>query len=318
MKNYYIHFYSQQPCNLFVNGELVGLIDNNYNFFVDMVVYTQQLIITCEPLSDNDNIYIPLSFKLNFNDVVYTDNSNVQIIPFPKSNYDICISFKKSNTTNKHTIENKKVGNYQILALTDKYTTISIFENNSNLYTTTTEKLDSINAEKYNELLLAYSTCNSLQFLLIFNTKTNEIILSDVFNIVEKSNNKIKALKQNNQILKTAEVFELDTTSLTKNKYSVYLDNYKNISIKNLIPFAFLEAIKQKDYNLATTFLDTDTLAVDNEKLKQYFGKINSIHYNCYNLNNNYSNYTIFNPEPKNFNFYIPNDKIIEIEEVDI
>ena len=38
-----------------------------------------------------------------------------------------------------------------------------------------------------------------------------------------------------------------------------------------LIPFSFLEAVKQKDFNLAKSFLHEKLCDVTNEKLEQYF-----------------------------------------------
>ena len=154
-------------------------------------------------------------------------------------------------------------------------------------------------------------------FLTILNSKTKEVILSNTFLAVERSKNIIKTLLKTNKILNTAQVVEINLETLDIQKYNVYLDN-NNITETNLVPFYFLEAIKQEDYNLAISYVDTTLNNVNQSKLKQYFGEIKDIYYNCYNLNKDYCNYTIFSPKPRNFNFYIQNYKILEIEEIEL
>ena len=319
MNKYNLHFYSQNPCNLFINGELIKLIDNNYNFFVDLVAFTNQLIITCEPICDNDNLLIPFSFKLNYeNNNVVSSTKNVTIVPYPNLNFDVYLNFKKAIIGNNNIITNKKIGNYNVLTLMDKTSTISIFSGNKNLFSTTTNQLENLEAEMFENLIICYGKTEEENYLLVFNTKTNEAILNNTYNKIEQHKHIIKTLKFENLTLKTAKVCELNLETLELNTYNVFLEDFKPINEPKLIPFSFLEAVKQKDFNLAKTFLHETLNDVSNEKLNQYFKNINQIYYNSYLCDESYCNYTIMCDKPRNFNFYLTNNKITEIEEINL
>ena len=319
MDKYNLHFYSQNPCNIFVNGELIGLIDNNNNFFVDLVVYTNQLIITCEPICDNDNLLIPFSFKLNYeNNNIVCSTKNVTVVPYPNLNFDVYLNFKKAMVGNTNTVVNKKVGNYNVLSLIDKTSTISIFNGDKSLFSTTTGQLDNVEAQIVDTLIMCYGKVEDETFFVVFDTKTNQAILNNTFNKVEKHEHIVKALKFENLTLKTAKVFELNLKTLELNTYNVFLEDFKPINEPKLIPFSFLEAVKQKDFNLAKSFLHENLCDVTNEKLEQYFNDIEKIYYNCYTCDSNYCNYTVISNKPRNFNFYLTNNKITEIEEINL
>lgn len=319
MKDYNIHFFSQNPCNIFVNGELVGLIDNNSNFFVDLVVYTDQLIITCEPISNDENLFIPFSFKLsNNNGKVVSSTKNATVVPFPNYHFDVYLTFKKVMFGSPCSVVNKKVGTYNVLALIDKTSSISIFLNDKNVFSTTTQLIQDLEVTTFENLILVYGKVYSDMFLCVFNTKTNSAILCDTYNNIEKNDCIIKTLKHNNITLKTAKVNELNLKTLDQNCYNVFLESYEPINEPKLIPFSFLEAIKQQDFNLAKTFLDETLIDVSTEKMKQYFKNIDSIYYNSYSNTDKYSNYTIIGDVPRNFNFYLSNNKIAEIEEINL
>lgn len=319
MKEFNLHFYTSNPCNVFINGELIGYIDNNEKFFIDLVVFSPELIVTCEPISSTNELLIPFSFKLQYvNNKLLSSIPNALIVPFPNKHFDVVVNFKSVVLNNKTSLFNKKVGNYNILAMIDSVSTISIFNNDTNLFTTKTNHLTDFNAELLGNLIIASAKSDSNKFLLVFNTSTNNILVSDIFLKVEKTENNIKALKSLNNTLKHGKVFSIDVKTGEVTNYNVYLEDYKPLHEQNLIPLSFLESIKAEDYKLAMTFLDGSLLNVNELKLKQYFNEFENIYYNCYNLKQDVCNYTITGKENKNFNFYLLNNKIIEIEEVEL
>ena len=115
--------------------------------------------------------------------------------------------------------------------------------------------------------------------------------------------------------LLTGTVYSLNLSNKEIENYQVYLDNYKATTHPSLIPYSFLEAVQNQNYKLAEGYIDKNLIQADETKLKQYFGDINKIYYNCYNLDKNKVNYTIYTDKYHNYNFYINQDKIIEIEE---
>lgn len=319
MKEFNLHFYSKKPCNIFINGELVGLIDNVQKFFIDMVVFSNTLVVTCEPISNSTETLIPISFKLTYENQKLTSSlPSAKIIPFPNSNFDVVLNFKKLMLNNKTSLFNKKLGSFNVLAMIDSISTISIFSNDNNLFTTQTDFLTNFEAEQINNLIVCTANTNSGTFMLIFNTTTSEVLVCDEFMQIEKTENNIKALKNLNNTLKHGKVFDVDLKTSTVTNYNVYLEEFLSLSEQNLIPLSFLEAIKEEDFKIAMTYLDPKLNDVTEEKLKQYFDGIDEIYYNCYYLKQDVCNYTIISKNStKNFNFYMVNNKIAEIEEVE-
>ena len=319
MKEFNLHFYSKKPCNIFINGELVGLIDNVQKFFIDMVVFSNTLVVTCEPISNSTETLIPISFKLTYENKKLTSSlPSAKIIPFPNSNFDVVLNFKKLMLNNKTSLFNKKLGSFNVLAMIDSISTISIFSNDNNLFTTQTDFLTNFEAEQINNLIVCNANTNSGTFMLIFNTTTSEVLVCDEFMQIEKTENNIKALKNLNNTLKHGKVFDVDLKTSTVTNYNVYLEEFLSLSEQNLIPLSFLEAIKEEDFKIAMTYLDPKLNDVTEEKLKQYFDGIDEIYYNCYYLKQDVCNYTIISKNStKNFNFYMVNNKIAEIEEVE-
>lgn len=319
MKEFNLHFYSKKPCNIFINGELVGLIDNVQKFFIDMVVFSNTLVVTCEPISNSTETLIPISFKLTYENQKLTSSlPSAKIIPFPNSNFDVVLNFKKLMLNNKTSLFNKKLGSFNVLAMIDSISTISIFSSENNLFTTQTDFLTNFEAEQINNLIVCTANTNSGTFMLIFNTTTSEALVCDEFMQIEKTENNIKALKNLNNTLKHGKVFDVDLKTSTVTNYDVYLEEFLSLSEQNLIPLSFLEAIKEEDFKIAMTYLDPKLNDVTEEKLKQYFDGIDEIYYNCYYLKQDVCNYTIISKNStKNFNFYMVNNKIAEIEEVE-
>ena len=319
MKEFNLHFYSKKPCNIFINGELVGLIDNVQKFFIDMVVFSNTLVVTCEPISNSTETLIPISFKLTYeNNKLTSSLPSAKIIPFPNSNFDVVLNFKKLMLNNKTSLFNKKLGSFNVLAMIDSISTISIFSSENNLFTTQTEFITNFESEQINNLIVCNANTNSGTFMLIFNTTTSEVLVCDEFMQIEKTENNIKALKNLNNTLKHGKVFDVDLKTSTVTNYNVYLEEFLSLSEQNLIPLSFLEAIKEEDFKIAMTYLDPKLNDVTEEKLKQYFDGIDEIYYNCYYLKQDVCNYTIISKNStKNFNFYMVNNKIAEIEEVE-
>ena len=135
MREFSLHFYTNTPCNVFVNGEMIGFIDNKDNFFIDIVSFSEQLIISCEPICEDNILYLPCSFRLNYvgNNLICSCN-NIEIVPFPNHNFDIILDCKLMMVNSKSTLLSKKIDGYTILTMVDTISTLSIFLDDKNLY----------------------------------------------------------------------------------------------------------------------------------------------------------------------------------------
>lgn len=118
------------------------------------------------------------------------------------------------------------------------------------------------------------------EYLWVFNIETTDLrVLSG--SKIEKINSEIFVSKTINSICKhdLYEVYELKDGNLIKNSEKLK-SNFLENSIKNpnVIPYAFLEAVKLNDFDLARSYL-TDSLSksATNEHLKSYFKNIQKI-----------------------------------------
>ena len=316
MSEFYLHFYSKTVCNVFINGELIGTIDNEKQFYIDVIVLNPTVIVSCEPLCADNTVFIPTTFKLELkNNKLEISNKNIKIVPFPNNNYDVILSFNPALISSAN-IYNKQVGDYNIFAQLDMVSIINIYNKNKLLFSTSQPKINNFTVDKLNTLILISGTSFSDKFLLIFNCENNKVLLCDLFSKIEKTSSEIKCLKNLNNTIKTGTVYCLNLKDLSINNYSVFVDNYTETKEQTLIPFSFLEAVKNKNYSLATTFLDNKLNETTIEKFNQFFGDFNEIYYNSYTIKSDKSNYTIIGETTRNFDFYLANNKITEIEEI--
>lgn len=320
MREYSLHFYSETPCNVFINGEQIGLIDNKNQFYIDVIVFNSTLIVSSEPICEKNNIFIPISFKLEYeNETLTCSSNNIKIVPFPNNNYDVILKFKSSPMLNNASIYSKKVGANNVLAMLDYVSTISVFNGDKNLFTTKQGMLKNLQAKEIGNLILITAEAEQNEtFLLAFNQATNTPLICDLFIKLEKVGDEIKCLKNLHNTLLTGKVFKLNLKTLELETFNVFLESENKVLEANLIPYSFLEAVKEDNFNLATTFLNEKLLHSSPYKLKQFFKHFNEIYYNCYYLKSDVFNYTILGDEPRNFNFYLVDNKIAEIEEVSL
>ena len=68
-----LHFQSNTPCSIFINGNNVGIIDNEKTFFIDIICYAQSLIVSADPITKN-NCYISNTFKSFGSSRISADN----------------------------------------------------------------------------------------------------------------------------------------------------------------------------------------------------------------------------------------------------
>ncbi len=320
MLQYNLHFNSKTPCNILIDGKPIGLIDNNNTFFIDVIVTKPTIIVSCEPLCEHNTTYIPISFKIDYlNNRLKCSLNKVKIIPYPENNYDIILDFNSVKTNTQNTMFNSKLNDINIVAISNNLTSISLFKNDKTLFETHQNLLQNLTAKQINNtILLTGENCNNETFLLAYDTLNNKVLINDVFEKIEHNDNAISCLKNLHNTINTGKVYNLNLDNLNIESFNVCL-GLKHCNVEEaLIPYLFLDSVKDGNYNYATSFLDDKLIKTTPNKLKQFFNDFNEIYYNCYNLKTEFYNYTIVGSNVRNFNFYLNKNKIYEIEEVNI
>ena len=259
-----------------------------------------------------NNTYLPLTTSLQ-----QDENSEIKKIPYSNNHIDVIYTPKAILKTNETPtiILNKKFGK-NTYCIWNKNTNsfIKIYNDDTTLFETTIPLLHT--AEFYTKgcVLIKGSTINNKTFCLIFDTKKEKIVLCDEYESFEENRQTIKFLKFCNDIAGHGIVNVFDINSCCVDNYVVYINNSPKTATNNqLIPFAFLESIKLKDFTLAKHYL-YDSLT-SNEHLENFFGDFSDIYFNGYS---NKLNYTIKGKKYRNFTFELNNNKIIDIEENDL
>lgn len=152
---------------------------------------------------------------------------------------------------------------------------------------------------------------DSKTYVLLFDCSKKKVLLEICADAVEKTKNSIEIAKFMPSIAGFGTIYTFDYTEQKLSSFGVYKDENPTHTVsEKLLPFAFLEAIKYGDYNLARHYLDADT--VKNEHLKSYFGQIKNIYFNGLNEK---INYTVESNGYKNYTFTVESGKILDIEE---
>lgn len=324
MKNFSIHIKSEDICNIYINGNFAGLIDNIETFTLDLRVYTNKLIITKEPVSKQKKLLLPYTIKLSLNDKPSCDSELVKVVPYKNQEYDIML---KSGEVKSHKKLEKVFDNYieqyNLVVVNDGLSYINIYENGAIRLTLSTQELNTISAEKHDDIMLIKAiTLNNKYFIMAINCQNFEVVYNQEVEKFEQNENEIKTLENINDIAKHGKVFSLYLKQpYTTYSYFVYMNNgVEPIMQPKLIPYAFLEAIKIKNYALAKQYLSEKLLKnTTDEHLDNYFYDLKDIHYNTYNDNENIINYTLFcGDKIKSYDFSVYNAKIDDIEEIEL
>ena len=322
MRDYSIHIKSPDAGNIYVNGKFVGFIDNIDTFFIDLKVYCNTLVITKEPESFQKKLLLPYTVKLNFtNGKINCDSDFVKVVPYIFAETDVIL--KECEVKSYKPVEkiyDNVFGDTNIVVVNDGSSYINIYENEVSKFSYSLPELTKVMCEKETFLKLKGISANNKYYILILDNNYN-VIFNDEADKIEESDTEIKILQKINDIAKHARVTVINLTDATKNNYYVYL-NSDALTVNNnkIIPYAFMEAVKVNNYNLARTYLD-DNLKhqTDDAHLKAFFTNLKNIYYNNYNINENLINYTVeFENTFKSLNFSILNNKIIEIEETEL
>lgn len=315
MKQYNLHFLSKIACSVFINGNNVGVIDNEKSFFIDIISYCDSLTIAADPVS---NLHISNTFRLTkTNSGIISSSNFVSVVPYPNNNFDIILDFaKQNNSESPLNVFNQTLNGYSVMVTNSITSIVSIFKNTNCLFSSSVNTLKNISCEYKNNLIIVSALSPDSEFLLVFDTNENTIIICDEFLKVEKSDNQIKALKPLNDFFKHGIVKTLNIETKQFSNYTVFINNTNSNISDSLIPYAFLECVKANDYKKAKSYLDSSLGEITNSKLDGYFNNIKNIYYNCYFFEPNQINCTLETSDGyKNYTFTLLNSKICEIEE---
>lgn len=315
MKENFLHFISETPGIVSINGKHIGNIDNITCLELDIITKTNNIFVTYSPISDSQNV-IPYTFSLSTLEYPSTNNEYIKVIPFPNNNYDIIMKpFYYYQVSHSNVLFNKSVGKYFISIVSDNVCRITIFSGGSIVFNINIQPLKNAKVDERKGILIIEGIVDDNNYyLLLIDSSNFEILYNDIVQSIEITNDNITSYKNMNTLCHHAQINKLEFLSKTKENYYVYANKNNTAINPLLIPQTFLECIKVQDEVMAKAFLSNNLAESNINHFNNFFGDIKNIYFNRHNFSNKL-NYTIESNAMKNYNFIMENNKIIEIEE---
>lgn len=310
-----------------------------YNFFIMqgerrklLVTFNENFFIQVFPV-DSQNALSPYIIMLTFSKGKLSSNSEqIEIIKNANLDFTLIITPKNQIAHSNHThilnipqnditkTENKSANNF--LALSGSFLTICK-ENENPLYFNLNCPIIKPNLKIQNDCYIISSKEQHLKQLVVINPKSNKL-KSYKCHHFRIENDKITIVTELNDYAHHIKIIELALDENLKILDAYFALTSKPKIVKNIkiIPYAFLQNIKAKDFNEARKYLnDNFATNLSNDALNAFFGKfcliltpqIKSPPLTACLTYKDCSNYFI----ARYFNFKFDNtSKIINIEEI--
>lgn len=252
-----------------------------------------------------------------------TNSSLADLVKFDLENYQLilkeyCVHLQKNvaHEFNNGTIADVSLNGELILKVNNEAAFKKLF--NTSIETTNFIEL------KNNFFAVLVLKENNEGVVFVFDAD-NKLVLEKSANKIEITDDGFQILQIFNDVTKNGLVnkYKINETLEMMEEYAVYLkDGPKEINNKRIVPIAFLQCIKAKNFEYAKTFLSLDLeQKVTEDNLSAYFGEWNEICTNYLNKNTFNQFALIYGEEnkfAKIFNFKIENDLITNIEQLQI
>lgn len=316
MKENFLHFMSETPSLININGKYLGQIDNENTVELDIITRTEHIFVGYSPITNSKNT-IPYTFTLKTSETPSTENEYIKVVPFPSNNYDIIMKpFYYYQVNQSKVLFNNNLGKYFISIISDNVCRITIFSGECIVFNINIVSLLEVKVEQVKDLIIIEGVVDEDNYyLLIVDTNNFQILHNGIVQSIENSTTYISSFRNLNTLCNHGKVFKIDTQNKNIDNYCVYTQDNSNLQINNLlIPLAFAECIQVQDETMAKSFLGNNLCNTNINQLTEYFGNIQGIYFNRHNFTSKL-NYTIESNKMKNYNFIMNNNKIVEIEE---
>lgn len=313
----FLHFTSDVDFNLNINGEFIKTCTGLENKYITIATTKNSLYFTFLPISTKQT-YLPFTQMLNItNNNVSISSQYVEVVPFKNNHYEVILTAPLSATnTLSSIIREDYFGKINIVLLNNNNGNIFVYEDNKLKKQFVTSSI--INAEIKqinNNIIIKCELEEDKYFLVILNADNLETLCEGECDIIEENEEEIKSLKKMLDLSKHASVLSFSLQSQQIENYKVYLDGEpKRTTNKLLVPLAFLQALQYENFDLAKSYLSEELAETANSEFEGYFGKIQNIYLDRYNLNAAEVGYTVkSNGVFSLFEFAVDNGVIKEI-----
>jgi hypothetical protein len=281
-----IYLKSTTPAIIEYNQEQI-LLENSHEYH--SLDIEEDIILKYFPLTNSlDSIFVPKLVKLKYD---CRPNKDIKITEYDQDCYEIEIVPTKISKLTQ--LEQKNINinsnNYIVKLYSGEPSHITIVGDDCTFCHEINFALSSLQVDSKNGYLLIQATSQDKTYLLILD---NNFVIQEekLFNMLELKDQVLKGYLDLKDMAKHGSIISYDfsTKPYSTKQSAVYINN-KPTTTNNtlLIPYAFLEAVKIKNYKLAHHYLST-TLSnkLKNQHLDNFFGDFVEIKQNIYTKTN--------------------------------
>jgi len=312
---YYLHIANNFNNSVSINNNIVISLNDNDKNTISLATSRKELFFCYTPYSTSNKTYLPYAEKV----CLFENNTNnhIKIIPFRNNHFEVYFDkIEAPNIKPSNIIVEEYFGKLNIAILNNSCGNILFYENNKLKKQLTCDSIITAEINQLqNKLTIKCLLEKNNYYIAILNIDNLELLKEIICDSYEANKTEIKFLTKLNDLAKHARIVSFNYQTEEEDSYNVYLNEEPTKTNSYLlIPYAFLEAIKVKNYNLARFYLGPNLSSVGDSHLENYFGNLQEIYLDSYNIENFKIPYVIKNNSGfENVDFIVENNKIIEI-----
>jgi hypothetical protein len=313
---YIFHFCADFDCSVSINGALAGVLNADKDLISIKVCDIESFVVSVLPLQSQTNItLLPYAFNVKPHGHIINDSKFTITTIYPESNIEIKL---KPNILDKYEppeiLKQQTVqGNILITVYQDSSCRIML-ENNKLLLSHTIGKrianiqIELLNYEDFSYLKIEGNTEDNKKYLLLISMHSYCVMREFTADKIEINSGVVEVLNNYDDMARHGIVtkYKLDDMTKELENYIVYTE--ENVPVpecEELIPYAFFEAVKIKNFNLARKFLSADLMQIlDDQHINEFFGSFDEITYNKYASNNKNTIALIYGEQIKHIQIY--------------
>ncbi len=292
----FLHLLATFDALVDVNDYKLGTIERKFLEPVSLKIDNfSKILLKVAPLESENSEHKKLlgyvsHLKLK-NGQLRSSNNLVKITKYPNNHYEVLLL---ENSLINHIMPevlaqnsyNMKNSTHVVTVFFDGINQISIegkemIFNHKIDYNITGVEVEKLNSKNL-VIIKADTKGNDIYTLILGYDNDYRVLFEGLVHKIEVEDKKITLLKKAKDFAKqaTVEEYEIENNKIKlSEEYNVYLENQAKIANNRLlIPFAFLQAVKQKNYDLARNYLSAElTEVLKDEHLKAYFGNFQAV-----------------------------------------
>ncbi len=305
-----LHFKSSVAYSLYINGEYVDYCAECGA--IDIIAKCKELTYLYCPVSD-DVSYMPISGRVEIYGDGVKASGDVMVVPFGDDHYEIHIMPKSSDISSRYNIVSEAdISGCKVRVYNNGYGKVDIAQNTIDI----DGVISMASIDEHMGYILVECVCIDDRHIILYDINAGDVIIDTGCDKVEISDSALKVLIDHKDMLCQGTVITYNMATKMKEEYNVYLREVQKERSSEVVPYAFLTALKVGNYALAKEYLSNSFADVSLVQMCNYFGEYSQYYYNAYTLDERI-NYVLKTMNGyKSYDFVVKEGKIEDITEM--